>query len=131
MKKKIRFERVSIVKEISEFKVYSPRDLEARSKKRAKIQHNFDYEQLGFEKWVLAVNKKIAQYERTLKCSCIKVERPIWKVIGSDGRIICRFDTLEQAKKYCLKNNLDYGYFENDKDTRHKDCSNGKREVCA
>ena len=108
--KKIRFERVSLMKEISEFKVYSPYDSKAHAKEREKIRHSFDYEQLGFEKWSLAVDKKIAQYEHTLKYSCTKVKRSVWKVIGSDGRTICRFDTLEQAKKYCIKNDLDYGY---------------------
>ena len=111
MKKKINFERVSIVKEISEFKVYSPIDGVGRAKERAKIRHSLDYEQLGLEKWSSTVDKKIAQYERTLKCSCTKVHRSIWKVIGNDKRIIGIFDTLEQAKKYCIKNNLDYGYF--------------------
>lgn len=109
--KKIRFERVSIVKEIIEYKIYGHHDWETSAKEREKIRHSFDYKQLGLEKWLSTVDKKIVQYERTLKCSCTKVERLVWKVIGSDGRTICRFDTLEQAKKYCLKNDLDYGYF--------------------
>ena len=109
--KKIRFERVSIMKEISEYKVCSPYDGKAHTKEREKIRHSFDYEQLGFEKWSLAVDKKIVQYEHTLKYNCTKVKRSVWKVIGSDRRTICKFDTLEQAKKYCIKNDLDYGYF--------------------
>lgn len=109
--KKIKFKRVSIVKETRDFKVFNKYDWKSRNKERERILNELNYESIGFEKWNNTIDRKMAQYERTLKRDSTEVSKSIWKIIGSDGHMIGRFDSLEQAKRYCLKNDLDYGYF--------------------
>ena len=73
-----------------------------------------DWEKCDNHKYVEKYRRSTEKYHRSLKKpgKRLNLENTSWFVIDADsGEKITRCDSIEQAKRFCIKNSYDFGMF--------------------
>lgn len=73
-----------------------------------------DWDNLDNVKYMKKYKKSTEKYRRSLKRpgKKMKMESQKWHVLDfSTGEIIEEFDSIEQAKRFCIKNDYDFGMY--------------------